>query len=145
MKTRKIGAGCWNGYGGGIEGEETPEEAAVREFKEESGGATVKLEDLQKMAIADFKNTTEDGTSFTCRVHVFLVEKWAGEPTSTEVMATPTWFKRVGGLPLDQLMAADRAWLPTVLTYYPVHVNATYTPHQKEVIGSVDVKPEKFN
>jgi 8-oxo-dGTP diphosphatase/2-hydroxy-dATP diphosphatase len=139
MKTCKIGEGCWNGYGGGVEEGETPEVAAVREFFEESGGATIEIEDLQKVAVADFCNTREDGTSFVCQVQVFLVEKWSGQLTSTETMINPTWFKRLE-LPFDQLMPADRFWLPLALTYCSMRVKATYGPHQKNLIGPVDIK-----
>ena len=141
MKTGKIGAGCWNGYGGGIEAGETSEMAAVREFSEESGGTPILAEALIKMAVADFHNTYEDKTSFVCRVHIFLAEKWSGEPTSTEMMVDPTWFKRIDGLPFDKLMPADRFWLPAVLIYRPIFINASYGPRQKELIGPVNIKP----
>jgi 8-oxo-dGTP diphosphatase len=36
-KANKIGKNCWNGYGGGVDGKETPEESAVRELREEAG------------------------------------------------------------------------------------------------------------
>ncbi len=34
IKTKKIGAGCRNGYGGGIEPDELIKEAAIRELEE---------------------------------------------------------------------------------------------------------------
>lgn len=137
-KMKKIGAGCWNGYGGGIEPGESPRQAAAREFNEESG-VTVSPDDLEKVAVVDFKNTKTDGTTFVCRVHVYLAHAWRGEPTATDEMGSPTWFAREA-LPLDEMMPADRFWLPPILRGKKVRASAAYGPFQKDLLEPVRVE-----
>lgn len=136
-KTRKIGAGCWNGYGGVPNKGESLPECAVRELFEESGlrGATC---DLQKIAIMDFHNTKSDGSSFVARVHFYTLRSWEGEYHETVEMADPTWFP-IDSLPLDAMMPADRVYLPGALAGNKLIGTARYTPFQRELIGAVEV------
>ena len=140
MKTRKIGMGCWNGYGGGIEEGETILESAIRELEEESG-LKAKIEDLEKVAIVDFHNEKSDGTIFVSRVHFFLVKDWDGEPKETEdgAMITPTFFY-IDNLPYDKMMPADKEFFPLILSGKKVLVESHYTPFQKELKREVKIK-----
>ena len=138
MKMRKIGQGCWNGYGGGIEPGETPEQSIVRELQEESSVQAFPNA-LEKAAIIDFHNTTTDGTVFVCRVHIFLLRRWDGEFQPTNEMGTPTWFK-IQTLPLDGMMPADKEWLPPILAGKKVLGRATYGPFQKELLEPVQLQ-----
>src|SRR6185436_5019406 len=88
LKTKKIGQGCWNGYGGGIDDQETLLQSMVRELKEEAK-VEVLEKNIQKVAVVDFHNTKSDGGVFSCRVHVYLVHEWKGEPQPTDEMAEP--------------------------------------------------------
>lgn len=143
MKTRKIGVGCWNGYGGGVEEGESIIESAVRELEEEVGLKT-KPEDLEKVAIVDFHNEKSDGSVFVSRVHFFLVKDWKGEPIETEdgAMITPTFFN-IDKLPYDKMMPADKEYFPLIMNGKKVIVKANYTPFQKELIGEVKIKEVK--
>jgi 8-oxo-dGTP diphosphatase len=138
LKTKKIGKGCYNGYGGGIEFRENPREAAVRELREESKGVKAKPKDLSKVAVIDFHNATAEGKTFICRVHVFFLYEWEGEPSETDEMAMPTWFD-FNNLP-DNLMLADKTWLPLVLEGKRIQAKASYGPFQRTLIGDVEVK-----
>ncbi|MEI6528234.1 MAG: NUDIX domain-containing protein [bacterium] len=138
-KGAKIGKGFLNGYGGGIEEGETPEEAAEREFAEESGGATIRSDYLDKIAVADFHNRTSQGERFICRVHVFVVRQWMGGPKSTPDMLEPNWYE-VRSLPVERLMLADRYWLPQALSGYKLLVKASYGPSQQTLDGEVEIK-----
>ncbi|KKW37034.1 MAG: NUDIX hydrolase [Candidatus Giovannonibacteria bacterium GW2011_GWA2_53_7] len=140
-KTRKIGAGCWNGYGGGPEAGESLLCAAVRELFEESSLRALP-EDLEKVAIMDFHNTKTDGNVFVARVHFYMVNKWEGVPIATEEMADPTWFKR-DELPLLEMMPADRILIPPVFAGKKVIGTAHYGPFQKELIGEVSYSEVK--
>ncbi len=139
IKARHIGEGCWNGYGGGIEGGETAREAAVRELKEETGGVIVLPEDLEKIAEIDFHNTKTDGSVFVCKVHFFIARTWVGEAIETEEMLRPTWFE-IDQIPLDELMPADKKWLPFALSGKKVKATPRYAPFQKSLLEDFDVE-----
>ncbi len=132
LKTEKIGKGCWNGYGGGIEARETPEESVLRELQEE---AKVKAlpENLEKVATILFHNTVSNGTVSMCKVHVYLVHQWQGEPQATETMIKPTWYEKEN-LPLEEMMPADRHWLPIILGGRKITAEFHYSPFQKELL-----------
>ena len=140
MKTRKIGMGCWNGYGGGVEDGETIPQSALRELEEESG-LKAKIENLEKVAIVDFHNEKSDGSMFVSRVHFFLVKDWKGEPKETEdgAMITPTFFNFTD-LPYDKMMPADREFFPYILSGKKVLVESHYTPFQKELKREVKIQ-----
>jgi len=138
QKTKRIGQGCWNGYGGGIESGESALAATIRELREEAG-ISVLPQHLSKRAIVDFHNTKSDGQKFICRVHVFLVADWSGAITESEEMISPTWFD-LGNLPLDEMMPADKEWLPQVLAGKMILASAPLGPRQKELLGEVMIK-----
>lgn len=138
MKTKKIGQGCWNGYGGGIEEEETSEQSILRELKEEAKIIT-SPNYLDKVAVIYFHNTKSDGNVFVCKVHVYLVHKWAGEPKATGEMASPTWFQK-DELPLEKMMPADREWLPIVLSGKKIIAEAHYGPFQKVLLKTTELQ-----
>ncbi len=138
FKTEKIGKDCWNGYGGGIDEGETPKQSALRELKEETGIIALP-EFLEKSAIVDFHNTKSDGSSFICRVHVYLVFQWTGNPRVTDEMINPTWFD-IEHLPLDKMMPADREWLPVVLSGKKIIATAKLGPFQKTLLEEVELQ-----
>lgn len=137
-KTRNIGAGCFNGYGGSLEEDETVEEATIRELFEE---CKIKSDsqDLEKIAIVYFHNTKADGTTFVCKCHVYHLRKWEGEPEATEEMIDPTWFK-VAELPLKEMMLADSDWVPITLGGEKIIADAYYGPFQKELLSPTTIQ-----
>ncbi len=139
MKTQKIGKGCWNGYGGGIEEGETEREATVREFCEETGGVIIDPEHLEKIAIGYFYNKKSDGGTFVCAVHFYCAKEWEGEVKETEEMITPTWFKK-NKLPLDTMMPTDKEWLPIALGGKNIIVRAYLSPFQEKSIAPVEIE-----
>lgn len=138
FKTQKIGKDCWNGYGGGINDGENPKLAAVRELKEESGVIALP-EFFEKSAVVDFHNTKTDGKTFVCRVHVYLVSEWIGDPRTTDEMVNPTWFD-MENLPLDKMMPADREWLPIVLSGKKIIATAKLGPFQKTLLEKIKLQ-----
>lgn len=139
VKKEKIGAGFRNGYGGGIEEDESPKQAAVRESLEEGKIEPLK-ERLNRVALLRCENTTDTGETFTCIVHVFVTKFWVGIPKETKEMGVPTWFP-IDSLPLNELMLADRVWLPRLLKdKKPLVVEAQYGPHQEALLGEVQIE-----
>lgn len=145
IKTRKIGALRWNGFGGGVDEGESILASAIRELEEESGKKvgkkyiTTKPENLEKVAIAYFHNEQSDGSSFVCCVHFFLVKEWEGESVDTDEMINSTLFN-INDLPLDEMMPADKKFFPLIMNGKKVIVKAHYTPFQKELIGEVEIE-----
>ncbi len=138
LKMKKIGQGCWNGYGGGIENGETPEQSMIRELWEESKVKTFPNA-LEKVAIIDFHNIKTDGNLFICKVHIYLLHQWEGDFQPTDEMADPTWFRKQE-LPLDSMMPADREWLPIVLAGKKIIGEAKLGPFQKTLLERVKLQ-----
>ena len=133
IKANKIGAGRRNGYGGGIEKDETKEEAAVRELLEECE-IIASTKDLNRVAIMNFHNTNTNGATFTCKVHVFLLLSWLGTIRETRAMLQPKWFN-TKWLPFYQMMPADEEWLPLVFSGKKIVGTAHYGPFQKSFLN----------
>jgi len=138
LKMKKIGAGCRNGYGGGIEEGETSIQAAIRELKEETGIVAFP-EFFKKVAIIDFNNLKSDGESFVCRVHFFIVSDWIGEAVPTDEMTVPIFFK-INNLPFDQMMPADKIFFPLILKGKKIIGRAKYSPFQKELLEDMIIQ-----
>ena len=109
MKKMGFGTGKWNGVGGKVEINETIEEAAVRETKEEIG-----VDVLSKQKVAELSFYFPHNSSFDQKVHVYICEQWNGEPLESEEMA-PKWFDVVD-IPFASMWPGDVYWLPRVLS-----------------------------
>ncbi|HSH17773.1 MAG TPA: 8-oxo-dGTP diphosphatase [Candidatus Saccharimonadales bacterium] len=121
MKKRGFGSGRWNGIGGKIEPGETVEQALVRETQEEIG-----VTPLQYLPAGYHEFKFPDGTA-DMHVHVFVCNRWDGEPVETEEMA-PRWFS-FDAIPYDDMWQDDRYWLPQVLQGKTVHGTFTFDEH----------------
>ncbi len=132
LKKRGFGEGRWNGYGGKVERGETPEEATVREVKEENGIA-VALDALEKAAVLGFFFTNAPaGKSWDQIVHVYICREWSGEPVETEEMR-PRWFA-FDDVPISQMWNDDPYWLPLVLDGKKVEGTFTFGHDNSSVI-----------
>jgi len=112
-KTRVLGVGKWNGYGGNFDPklDRDFKDCAVREFTEESGGATIDRDDLEQVCDITFHN----GDKFEFRVEVYLAHKITGEPRDSVEMVEPTWFLRVKLPPAEEFMESDPYWISRIL------------------------------
>lgn len=137
-KTKKIGAGRRNGYGGGVEEKEEIFASALRELFEESG-VRGKKESVKKVAELRFKNTASDGLEWDILVHVFFVYGWDGEVEETEEMVDPKWFS-FDDMPWSEMMEADQKWLPLVLQGKKVVVRTHYGPLQKGLLAPIEIE-----
>jgi 8-oxo-dGTP diphosphatase len=115
-KVGDVGEHKYNGYGGGVEQNETLEQTAKRELKEETtgmdGSGGIVAEILRKVAEIDYVFPAHESHN-NQRVHVYLVDKWSGEPKESGEM-TCEWFN-LNNIPYDRMWDNDRHWLSIVL------------------------------
>lgn len=110
MKKRGLGEGRFNGIGGKIEKGETPEQAMIRETKEEIFVEPVKYE---KVGLIEFDEFNNKGERVKGLFHLYLVHEWKGTPKESEEMK-PKWFL-LDNIPYSQMFPDDKYWLPLVL------------------------------
>ncbi|KAG6455684.1 7,8-dihydro-8-oxoguanine triphosphatase [Manduca sexta] len=108
-KKRGFGVNQWNGFGGKLEPNETIQEAAVRELKEECC-LSVKTADLRNIGHLEF--TFEDDPVMM-DVRVFSTNMYEGVPKETEEMC-PKWFD-LDRIPFDDMWPDDKFWFPYML------------------------------
>ena len=105
-KKQGMGTGLVNGPGGHIEETETADEAAYREFKEETG---LNVHTIHMIGELNFQ--FKDGISM--RGYVYLGDGYDGELASSDE-TTPFWCNR-SELPMDKMWEDDRLWLERAL------------------------------
>jgi 8-oxo-dGTP diphosphatase len=105
-KKRGLGAGNINGPGGRLEPGETPEEAAIRETREEIGVTPTGVEHCGELRFQFL-----DGLSIHCTV--FRAADAAGTPCETDE-ATPLWVP-LDRIPYGRMWADDAYWMPLML------------------------------
>lgn len=108
MKKRGFGQGRWNGVGGKVEPDETIEQAAVRETKEEIG-----VNALELAKVAELTFIFPHHPDWNQFVHVYFCEEWQGEPAESEEMK-PQWFNPKN-FPFAEMWTDDEFWLPEVI------------------------------
>ena len=108
MKKRGFGAGRWNGFGGKLNTEETIEDAARREIKEEAG---IEMNELDKVGIIDFEFK---GNPELLEVHIFKGGEFSGQPVESEEMK-PQWFD-IDKIPFNEMWPDDIYWMPLFLS-----------------------------
>ena len=108
-KKRGFGLGKWNGIGGKIEENETPEEAMIRETEEEIFATPI---DLKKIGIMHFiEYDTEEQTNVN--MHLYVATKIRGIPKESNEML-PEWFS-IDNLPWEEMFEDVKYWLPYLL------------------------------
>ncbi len=124
LKLQKVGAGKYNGYGGKkTDADQTIEDTARRELKEEAG---IEAEDLEKVAEITFYWPQKP--EWNQLVHVYVTRRWKGEIYAAEPdKITPEWHP-LTAVPYNRMMPADQHWLPKVLKGEYVKATFTYNP-----------------
>jgi 8-oxo-dGTP pyrophosphatase MutT (NUDIX family) len=130
MKKRGFGAGKWNGVGGKKKDEESVEETATRETKEEIG---VTVSTIVKVAVLNFFFL--ETPDWNQQVIVYLAGSWSGEPTESEEMS-PKWFNKKE-IPYEKMWWDDKIWLPKVLEGQKVEADFLFDGDQKVIEQNV--------
>lgn len=108
MKKQGFGEGWWNGFGGKLEANETYEQAARRETREE---ADIEVGELRHIASLHF--FFDNVLKVVSKAYV--AESFTGEPIETEEMR-PQFFD-IDELPYETMWQADRIWIPRALVH----------------------------
>ena len=138
MKKRGFGAGLWNGYGGKLKDGENIYAAAKREVKEEIG---IEVKSMKKVGVLDFY-FEGDNPDWNQQVHVFLIERYNGEPKESEEML-PKWFK-INEIPYERMWEEDKFWLPKVIEGHSVYGRFLFGADNKLKEKHVEVDPKKI-
>ncbi|UCD44979.1 MAG: 8-oxo-dGTP diphosphatase [Candidatus Bathyarchaeota archaeon] len=104
----RFGGGKWNGPGGKLQPNETPEECAAREVHEETGLAIANLR--HHGALKHYFGDTDEPT---WTVHQFSTSDYEGEPKESEE-GELRWF-HVDEIPYKEMWQDDEHWLPLLL------------------------------
>ena len=138
-KKRNIGAGLISGFGGGQEIHQTYDECMFEELTPESGLVVVPGK-MENVAVLYAHNTQEDGSTFVCRIIIYLIYEWTGEVLSdTEEMGDNQWYD-FDNLPLSKMMPDAPGWLPLILAGERLIIYARLGPGQKELLCPVEIK-----
>lgn len=134
MKKRGFGQGRWNGFGGKIHPNESIEQAATRELKEEAG---ITPHQITKRAILNFEFENDPQILET---HVFSVSRFLGTPQETEEM-NPQWFE-FSQILFQDMWPDDKYWIPFLLQgknfwahFYFKNVNEVLRYQVKEIFS----------
>jgi len=134
MKKTGFGKGKYNGFGGKLEPNESPEAAAIRELNEECGLTAHKV---TKKAELLFKFPHKE--EWNQLVHVFVADSWSGTPTESSEMR-PEWFD-VSDIPYSKMWTDDPHWLPHVLDNKFVKGTFSFAEDESVIEKDVEVLP----
>lgn len=103
-----FGGDKWNGVGGKLKGNETPEECVKREIFEE---ANLRVRNLRFHGVLNFYFGDRKELDWT--VYIFSTRKFEGEPKPGEE-GVLQWFS-FEDIPYGEMWQDDRHWLPLLL------------------------------
>lgn len=115
FKKRGFGKGYWVGIGGKIEQGEIPENAAIREFKEET---CVSVGKVNYLGYLDFYFPHIKDRSWDMRGYIFVCEKWEGELKNSDEVDLK-WFN-IDAIPYRKMWDDAQYWLPKILKGFKV-------------------------
>lgn len=107
-KRHGFGKGKWNGPGGKLKINETPEQSAIREIKEETN---LDIINLKKAGEIEFVFTEDEKNNNF--VHIFFSDNFIGEPEDLGE-GELKWFK-FEEIPYNLMWDDDKYWLPDAL------------------------------
>ncbi|XP_060838321.1 uncharacterized protein LOC132920168 [Rhopalosiphum padi] len=119
MKNRGMGKGKWNGFGGKVEPNETIDDAAKREVKEECGLDVISME---KIGIIDFEYV---GSKEILEGHIYFCNLFEGDIIESDEMAPIKWFK-IKDSPCDTMWIDHKFWFPMILKQIPFKAHFKY-------------------
>ena len=140
LKKRGFGQGKWNGFGGKVKEGETPEQATIREIKEEMDVGLLPS-NLQKVAEIDFFFSKVP--EWNQKVHVFFSKSWDGSPKESEEML-PKWFA-IKDMPIYKMWNDDPHWLPHTISGKKIKAEFTFGEDNESITGKKVSFVNNFN
>lgn len=131
-KKRGFGLGKWNGIGGKIESNETPEEAMIRETEEEIFTTPIEFKKIGIMHFIEYDKEEQ----ISVNMHLYIATKIENIPKESEEML-PKWFS-IDFLPWKEMFEDVQYWLPYLLQgkeiegYFEYDKNWTMLKHTIE-------------
>ncbi|MGE3261022.1 MAG: 8-oxo-dGTP diphosphatase [Bacteriovoracia bacterium] len=119
-KKRGQGAGKWNVPGGKMQEDETPEAAAIRETKEETG---ITPSNLQYAGKLEFYFPA--GNSWDNICEVFTANQFSGQLITDGEECSASWVS-LDKIPLEKMWDSDKRWLPLLLSRKKFHCSYTF-------------------
>lgn len=110
LKTRGLGAGLWNGFGGKVENKEAVVEAAIRELREESN-LVVPENKLQPLGVVTYEEERNPNVSV---VYVFSADTYEGDIKPSEEMNPIQWYS-YDDIPYNSMWLDAKLWYPLML------------------------------
>lgn len=135
IKTRKIGIGLFNGYGGKQEADQTMLQSCVEELIKEAGLLATE-KDFTKIAEVNFFIHKNDGTVVLNKCDIFTVSNFSGEPKESEEMIRPTWFD-IEHIPHNKMMEDAAFWVQRVINGERLNVEVHYNEERTKIIRSI--------
>lgn len=116
-KTRGIGKGLWNGFGGKLEENESMKNCAKREMEEE---CNLIVKDLKPIGIVRYE--VED-TNTSNIIHIFTGTEFEGNEQPSVEMNPIKWFK-FNEIPYNKMWPCSPLWYPLMIDnkYFTAHV-----------------------
>lgn len=132
-KTRGLGKGLWNGFGGKVEKDETLVNCAKRELQEE---CNLMANNLTHIGVVRYDLPYENSADV---VHIFTCTNWGGQEEPSEEMNPIQWYKFTE-IPFGKMWPDSAQWYPYMLENKFFSARVTYS--DPETI--TDTKIEEF-
>jgi 8-oxo-dGTP pyrophosphatase MutT (NUDIX family) len=121
---------------------ELPEDAFVREFKEESCLVTDK-DSIEKVALILMEKHLPNGAVNFLRMHVFLTRKTTGVLRGTDEMEGWRWCNQ-RALPTYAMLAADPYWMPMIFEGRKIVVHAVTDRTQQRLLSPIHIQEVEY-
>lgn len=138
IKTRKIGVGLYNGFGGKVELSETMFVSAANEFSKEARVIALP-ESFVKVAEGNFYTHKNDGSVTLFKCDILFISEFNGEPQDSEEMKNLQWFT-FSNLPLKHMMPGDKFWIPKVLRGENIRITQHYNEDRTKLLQDVHIE-----
>ncbi|KAJ3645391.1 hypothetical protein Zmor_023054 [Zophobas morio] len=132
LKTRGLGKGFWNGFGGKVEKNETVMDCAKRELKEE---CNLEAKDLKQIGVVRY-DLLHDNSSDV--VHIFTCTQFEGVEKPSEEMNPIQWYK-FRAIPFTQMWPDSPHWYPYMLDEKYFSARITYSDENTIKGSSIQV------